>query len=325
MRPPAILVGIDTGGTFTDLVALAGDRVLVNKVLSTRQDPGQAVLRGLREMLGDLVPAAITYSSTVATNALLERRGARVVLLTTAGFEDVIEIGRQNRPRLYALEPHRVEPLVPVADRLGVRERMLFDGSKQTPLTAASLRPILAAIRRRRPDAVAICLLHSYANGDHETVLAEAVAKITAAPISVSHRLVPEHREYERCSTTVINAYVGPAMGRHLLGLAQAVAPVPLRVMQSNGGAISAEIAAAEAIRTVLSGPAGGVAGAVRVAADLGIERAITFDMGGTSTDVCLIEGAPQLRTEWSIGGLPIKVAALDIHTVGAGGGSIAR
>ena len=320
-----ILVGIDTGGTFTDLIAVVGERILSHKVLSTPEDPGRAVLHGLRELLPDRVPGVITYGSTVATNALLERRGARVVLLTTAGFEDVLAIGRQNRPHLYALEPQRVEPLVAETRRIGVAERMLFDGSVLEALRAPAIRRALNAAARQRPEAIAICLLHSYVNADHEARLAAAVERRFRVPVSVSHRLVPEHREYERCSTTVINAYVAPAMSRHLLRLEADVSPARLRVMQSNGGAVSAETAAREAIRTVLSGPAGGVAGATAVAADLGIERLITFDMGGTSTDVCLVDGSAELRTRWEMGGLPIQVPALDIHTVGAGGGSIAR
>ena len=323
-RAPAI-IGVDTGGTFTDLIAFVDGELRTHKVLSTPRDPALAVLRGLRELVPEARPHLITYGSTVATNALLERHGARVVLLTTAGFEDVIEIGRQQRPVLYALEPRRTEPLVPRARRIGVGERMSHDGRALRPLTPAAVRAAIRAVGRQRPDAVAVCLLHAYANPAHERRLGRALAAAGIDACTLSHALVAEHREYERLSTTVINAYVGPVMSRHLHKLEQAVGAAPLRVMQSNGGAISAALAARESVRTVLSGPAGGVSGAWTVARALGLKRVITFDMGGTSTDVSLIDGAPAFRNAWEIGGFPIKVPALDIHTVGAGGGSLAR
>jgi N-methylhydantoinase A len=323
-RPPTI-VGVDTGGTFTDLVAFIDGRIRTLKVLSTPSNPAAAVLHGLRRLLdGHPKPALITYGSTVATNALLERRGARVVLLTTAGFEDTVELGRQARPRLYDLEPQKPAPLVPRASRLGVAERIGADGRVITPLTEAALRRTLRSVKRVRPQSIAVCLLHSYANPAHERRLGRALRGLNT-PCSLSHELVAEYREYERLSTTVINAYVQPIMSRHLRDLQHGLEGHRLRVMQSNGGAIAARQAADEAVRTVLSGPAGGVIGACAVARSLGIDRAITFDMGGTSTDVSLIDGVPGYQTEWEIGGLPIKVPALAIHTVGAGGGSLAR
>lgn len=325
------LVGVDTGGTFTDLVAVIGREVRCHKVRSTPHNPAVAVLRGLRELLVGVHPEVITYGSTVATNAILERSGARVVLLTTAGFEDVVEIGRQDRPVLYDLEPQRPEPLVPRRRRVGVAERMTYSGEVVLPLSRRAARTAVAAVARLRADAVAVCLLHSYANARHERLLGAALAHLPHVYCSLSHALVPEYREYERLSTTVINAYVGPVMSGHLGDLqrglrsgAQGDSPPRLRVMQSNGGAISAPLAGREAVRTVLSGPAGGVIGAWSVAQALGIRRVITFDMGGTSTDVSLLDGGPIFRSDWTIGGLPLKVPALDIHTVGAGGGSIA-
>ena len=322
-RNPAI-VGIDTGGTFTDLIAFVDGTVRTHKVLSTPDNPARAVLGGLQELLPDTAAEVLTYGSTVATNALLERSGARVVLVTTAGFEDVIEIGRQNRPDLYALEPQRPQPLVPARRRVGMVERMLHDGTALITPSRQALQSVVRAICRLRPDAVAVCLLHSYANPAHERLLGAALAATTDVLCSLSHELNAEYREYERTSTTVINAYVGPVMQRHLQALEQGLGRTRFRVMQSNGGAIAARLAGREAVRTALSGPAGGAIGAWRVAQALGLRRVITFDMGGTSTDVCLLDGALRFRSAWEIGGLPIKVPAIDIHTVGAGGGSIA-
>jgi N-methylhydantoinase A/oxoprolinase/acetone carboxylase beta subunit len=319
-----VFVGIDTGGTFTDLIASVGGELRAHKVLSTPANPADAVLRGLREILPEAPPALITYGSTVATNALLERRGARVVLLTTAGFEDVIEIGRQNRPALYDPEPAPAQPLVPRSRRIGIDERMLHDGKALLRPTPAKIAAALLAARRHAPQAVAVCLLHAYANPAHERMLGRAARRAQLA-CSLSHELVSEHREYERLSTTVVNAYVAPVMTQHLRHLERRLRRTKLRVMQSNGGAISARLAGREAVRTVLSGPAGGVMGGWAVARALRLRRIITFDMGGTSTDVSLLDGGPTYRTEWSIGGSPLKVPALDIHTVGAGGGSMAR
>jgi N-methylhydantoinase A len=324
-RRAAAIVGVDTGGTFTDLIAFLGAEMRTLKVLSTPSDPAVAVFRGLEELLPDVELALLTYGSTVATNALLQRQGARVVLLTTAGFEDVIEIGRQNRPALYDLEPRPPQPLVPRAQRIGVRERTLADGQVLLPLRRTALRQALHAARRLHPEAVAVCFLHSYANPHHESLVGAALAEWPDVFCSLSHALSAEHREYERLSTTVINAYVGPVMSRHLRQLERGLSGVRPRVMQSNGGAISAQLAGREAVRTVLSGPAAGVAGAWSVARALGLRRVITFDMGGTSTDVSLLDGGPRQRSEWTIAGVPLQVPAMDIHTVGAGGGSIAR
>ena len=319
------LVGIDTGGTFTDLIAFHHGALRTHKVLSTPQNPAIAVLRGLQELLPDHVPERLTYSTTVATNALLERKGARVLLLTTAGFEDVIEIGRQDRPELYALEPRRPAPLVPRPRRVGVHERMLYDGSVLVALRHTVLRDAIRTVRRHQPQAVAVCFLHAYANPRHEQLVGKALAQFGDLFCSLSHELVAEYREYERLSTTVINAYVGPVMSQHLGELQRGLAGTQLRVLQSNGGAISAPVAAREAVRTCLSGPAGGVIGAWSVARSLRLSHVITFDMGGTSTDVSVVNGAVRFSTEWQIGGLPVKIPSIDIHTVGAGGGSIAQ
>ena len=324
-RRTPVLIGIDTGGTFTDFICLDRGVLRVHKCPSTPDNPARAVLEGLRALLGS--PAvecvAITYGSTVATNAVLERTGARVVLLTTAGFEDVLEIGRQVRPDLYALEPERPSPLVPRARRIGVAERVVFDGTVLRALGAAGTRRAVAAARRAGAQSVAVCLLHAYANPGHERRLGRGLARL-GVPVSLSHALIGEYREYERTSTTVMNAYVAPAMQRHLADLQRGVGRAALRVMQSNGGAVSVATASREAVRTLLSGPAGGAIGALAAARRVGLSRVITFDMGGTSTDVSLLDGAVRQRTEWTIGDLPVQVPAIDIHTVGAGGGSIA-
>ncbi len=296
----------------------------MHKVLSTPDDPARAVLTGLAELFPDGGDAEITYGSTVATNALLERRGARVCLVTTAGFEDVLEIGRQARPDLYALEPTVPPPLVARADRLGARERTSFDGRVLTALTDGELRRLVRRVRARRPEAVAVVLLHAYARPAHERRIGRALAPL-GVPVTLSHALVREHREYERTSTAVVNAYVAPVMSRHLSRLARGLPRQRLRVMQSNGGAVAPALAAREPVRTILSGPAGGIVGAAALGARTGCTRALTIDMGGTSTDVALIDGAIPRRADWTLDRMALRVPVIDIHTVGAGGGSIAR
>ena len=318
-----MLVGVDTGGTFTDVVAVVGGRVRVLKVRSTPADPAEAVREALARIARDGRPLQLSYGSTVATNALLERRGARVVLLTTAGFEDVLEIGRQTRLRLYDLEPRRPAPLVPRVRRVGVAERVFADGRVEQRLTPLAVARALAAVRRLGAEAVAVCLLHAYANPAHERALARAL-RGRGVHLTVSHRLSREYREYERTSTVATNAYVGPLMTAHLARLGRIVRG-RVRVMQSSGGLVAAATAAAEPVRTILSGPAGGVVGAVERARQSGVTRLLTFDMGGTSTDVSLVDGPLAQRSEASVGGLPARVPTLDIHTVGAGGGSLVR
>ncbi len=320
------IIAVDTGGTFTDVVALRGGRLTVLKVPSTPDDPARAVLAGVRQMLGDAEDAAalsftLVHGSTVATNTLLEGTGARVALVTNRGFEDVIEIGRQNRPQLYALVGHRPPPLVARDDRHGVSGRLGPDGLEEEPLDDEELRDLPG--RLAGAESIAICLLHSYADARHEERIAESLAALDL-PLSVSSRLLPEYREYERTATTVVNAYVAPRMDRYLGRLAQESGADRVRIMGSGGGSIPVERARREAVHTVLSGPAGGVAGALSVAADAGMNDIITFDMGGTSTDVSLCPGAPMHTRELSIAGVPVAIPVIDIHTVGAGGGSIA-
>lgn len=316
------ILAVDTGGTFTDLLLLEAGRLRALKVRSTPEDPAQAVLDGVRKIAGGREPGLLLHGSTVGTNALLERKGARVLLITNRGFEDVIEIGRQNRPQLYALVGHRPPPLVGREDRVGIAGRLGPEGEELEPLDEEELSALAA--RASDAEAVAIVLLHSYADPTHEERVARALEG-GGGPISVSSRLLPEYREYERASTTVVNAYVQPRMARYLERLDRATGSARVRVMGSNGGALPVERAAREAVQTVLSGPAGGVVGARAWARRAGYERIITFDMGGTSTDVSLCPGELLHTREFEIAGQPVAIPVLDIHTVGAGGGSLAR
>ncbi len=321
------------------MVAWDDGRCIVLKVPSTPADPALAVLRGIAQAQSSLErpvggdgseagahpdgarPFLLIHGSTVATNALLERRGARVALVTNQGFEDIIEIGRQNRPQLYALVGSRPEPLVPRDLRYGVQGRLGPAGEELEPLHAGELATLAARIRG---DAVALCLLHSYANPAHERRVAEALVAL-GVPVSVSSELLPEFREYERTATTVVNAYVAPVMDRYLGRIESDSGAARVRIMGSGGGAIPVGRARREAVHTVLSGPAGGVTGALAVARRAGLEHILSFDMGGTSTDVALCPGRPLHTREFTIAGLPVAVPVLDIHTVGAGGGSLAR
>jgi N-methylhydantoinase A len=263
----------------------------------------------------------LVHGSTVATNSLLERRGAAVTLITNAGFEDVLEIGRQNRPQLYGLTGHRPPPLVGRDRRLGIGGRIGPQGEEVEPLDAAELSALGARIGPA--ESIALCLLHSYANPEHERRVAATLEGL-AVPVSVSSELLPEFREYERTATTVINAYVAPVMERYLGRIEAESGADRVRIMGSGGGAIPVARARRESVHTVLSGPAGGVTGALEVARRAGLDRILTFDMGGTSTDVSLCPGRPLHTREFTIAGLPVAVPVLDIHTVGAGGGSLA-
>lgn len=319
-----LLVGVDTGGTFTDVVFAEGGTRGTFKLLSTPDDPARAVLTALQTLFDDRRPARLTYGTTVATNAMLERRGARTALITTAGFEDVLEIGRQARPDLYDLEPRKPAPLVGSSLTVGLDERVWFDGEVGRAPSRRALGGLRAALEKRRVRSIAICLLHAHTNPAHEKQVREAV-KDLGVPVTVSHELSPQPGEYERASTTVANAYVRPAVADHLERLAKSSRARRLLVMQSNGGAIGLRTAQAEPVRTMLSGPAGGVAAAAAAARAAGFDRIVTFDMGGTSTDVALVDGEVPRRTDTLISGLPVRSPCIDIHTVGAGGGSIAR
>lgn len=320
----AILAGVDTGGTFTDLVLFQEGKLRVHKVFSTPHDPSQAILEGLQELGALPRLRTLVHGSTVATNAVLEGKGTRTGLITTAGFRDVLEIGRQTRPSLYNLRVQKVPPLVPRARRVEVIERLNERGEVLIPLDEGSLEEALATLAREEVEAVAVVLLFSFANPAHEQRVAEA-ARRRGWYVSASAEVLPEFREYERTSTLVLNAYVGPLIDRYLGQLEQALpAGTGLRIMQSNGGSISSAMARREAARTLLSGPAAGVVGARFVARASGIERLIALDIGGTSTDVSLVDGAITETTDGRIGGHPTKLPMIDIHTVGAGGGSLA-
>ncbi|RMG59298.1 MAG: hydantoinase/oxoprolinase family protein, partial [Deltaproteobacteria bacterium] len=321
----ALVVGVDTGGTFTDFVYVTPDgEVGTYKTLSTPKNPAEAVLKGL-EVIGVERVAHVVHGSTVATNAVLERKGVKTALITNSGFEDVIEIGRQNRERIYDLLYVKPPPLVPESLRFGVSGRILCTGEEETPISREEVESVIERILKMGAESVAVCLLFSFVNPSHEEVISEICEK-RGLSVSASHRILPEFREFERTSTTVLNAYVSPIMKRYLTHLVTRLGgDERLRVMQSNGGSISSRTAMVESIRTILSGPAGGVVGAFEVGRRAGYDRLITFDMGGTSTDVSLVDGKVSLTTESKISGWPIRVPMIDIHTVGAGGGSIAR
>ncbi len=323
-------VAIDTGGTFTDCVYLASGELQVLKVFSTPANPSEAVLDGLQR-IGAGKALDVRHGTTVGTNSMLERKGARVAFVTTAGFEDTIAIGRQTRSKLYDWFVPPPVCLAPRSLRFGVPERVSAEGEILRGPTEAELEALANAIRASGAEAIAISLLFSFANPETEERV-EAALSALGLPISTSHRILPEFREYERASTTVVNAYLAPRMQRYLLHLEQSVATHHgggrVDVMQSSGGILSARHAGPEPVRTVLSGPAGGVIGACQVARWAGFERIIGFDMGGTSTDVFLADaasGGAQLTRESMVAGVPISMPMLDIHTVGAGGGSIAR
>ena len=305
-------IGIDSGGTFTDFVVRHDDGKLESfKLRSNPAAPADVILEGLARI--GAKRADVVHGSTVATNALLERKGAKTAFVTTRGFEDLIAIGRQNRPELYNLMPDLPRPLVPRAMCFGVDERVLFDGSIERPLEIGDLPQRIA---ESGAESVAICLLHSYQNDVHERAVLAALQGF----VSASCEIAPEFREFERASTTVINAYVGPLMDRYL-GELERRSPHKVAVMQSNGGLLTASEARKHAVRTILSGPAGGIVGAVEIARLCGFKKALTFDMGGTSTDVALAGQQPRLTTEARIEDFPIRIPMLDIHTVGAGGG----
>jgi len=318
-----IVVGVDTGGTFTDFVFKKGGRWGVYKLLSTPDNPARAVLEGLAQV-GKKGKKQIIHGSTIATNAILERKGAKTALITNRGFEDVIEIGRQNRSRLYDLAYRKEPQIVPPDLRFGIKGRVLSTGEEHDLLDLEEARKVVKQLGRCQVQSVAVCFIFSFANSSHEQKIKELLEN-TGIPVSLSHEILPEFREFERTSTTVLNAYVVPKMHNYIGHLMTQMANGnSLSIMQSNGGRISAETAMQESVRTILSGPAGGVVGAFEIGKIAGHKHLISFDMGGTSTDVSLIDESVSLTTESKISGYPIKVPMIDIHTVGAGGGSIA-
>lgn len=322
----SVRTAVDSGGTFTDCVWLEGARLRVLKVFSTPTDPSQAIVQAVATIARGR-NVTVLHGTTVGTNTLLQRKGARVAFVTTAGFEDSIEIGRQNRPRLYDFFFEKDPALAPAELRFGVPERVSAEGEVLRAPQQAELAALAGQVASQKPEAVGISLLFSFANPANERAVAEALGRL-GVPLSVSHLILPEFREFERASTVLVNAYLQPVMQNYLERLQQRAneqGRARIFVMQSSGGITALATAAAQPVRTVLSGPAGGVVGASAVAQRSGFERIIAFDMGGTSTDVSLVDGRPATTNEAEVAGLPVRVPVLDIHTVGAGGGSLAR
>ncbi|MEQ9060488.1 MAG: hydantoinase/oxoprolinase family protein [Gammaproteobacteria bacterium] len=318
-----ILIGIDTGGTFTDFVVYDGTRLRVHKELSTPDAPERAILAGLASLGIDRTRARIVHGSTVATNTLLEGKGARTVFVTNRGFADTLTIGRQARPALYELKPVSAPPPVPPALCLETGGRLGADGSVVDDLGADDLAALVTAVTACAPEAVAVSLLFSFLDDRFERAIVEALPDTLF--VTRSSEVLPEYREYERGMATWLNAYVGPVMQRYLERLGRELAPAPLSIMQSSGVTAEPDFAARRAVNLLLSGPAGGLEGARHVAQAAGHARILTFDMGGTSTDVALIDGDIALTSEGAVGRYPVAVPMVDMHTIGAGGGSLAH
>ena len=330
---PSSYIGVDTGGTFTDLVWCNRRRVVTWKLPSTPDDFARGVLEGIEvlraEAEDDATDASLVHSSTVATNAILEGKGSRAGVVTTRGMRDILEIGRQHRPELYQLSPGRPKPLIPRSLRFEVEERISSEGKVLHELSDAAVDRLVAQVLKKNVSSVAVCFLFSFLRPAHEKKVGRALRK-AGIEVSLSSEILPVFREVERMSTTVINALVSPVMKKYLRRVqrgVRALGVASMRVVQSNGGSFSVAAAGREAVHTVLSGPAAGVVGALSLARQaMGTRevKCITFDMGGTSTDVALVDGAVQVSTELQLEGYPIGVPMMDIHTVGAGGGSLA-
>lgn len=324
-------VGVDIGGTFTDIVMSHDGQLTVHKLPTTPQDPSIAMIDGIKTITNNQLGRLewVAHGTTVATNAILERKGGRIALITTQGFRDILFIGRQNRPDLYALTPTLPAPLILRHLCYEVIERLDHEGRVIKPLDSDSVNSLLESIAQDKVDAVAICLLYSYLNPDHERLIAEKLTQkniLRRHQIILSHEVLPEFREYERASTTALEAYVRPTVRRYIEAIrAKLPEKVPLRIMKSDGGLMSADGITRQTIQTALSGPAAGVIGAYKIAQLAGFEDIITLDIGGTSTDVALCAPNPASRPQSVIDGLPIRTRLLDIETIGAGGGSIAR
>ena len=314
-------IGVDVGGTFTDFAVFDG-RLSTFKRLSTPQAPERAVLAGLAP-IAHSASASVSHGTTVGTNAVLERRGARTAFIATAGFRDLLLIGRQNRTSIYDLFTDRPAPLIPAERSFEVKERVDRAGQVLTELEDSEIERAVAEVRSTGAESVAVCLLFSFLAPEHERRLEEAF-RAAGLPVSISSQVLPEFREYERASATALDAYLAPRLGEYLGRLEAALPSAQLHIMQSNGGRLQPGLAQRRAVGSLLSGPAGGVIGARLVARGAGFHNLITLDMGGTSSDVSLIQGEPRLTSAAEIDGLPIGVPVIDLHTVGAGGGSIA-
>ena len=333
----SVRIGVDVGGTFTDVVCFDEDKSLLSllKVPSTPKEPNRAVVDATLRILkqNQLSPSAVKFfihGTTVATNSLLQHKGARVALLVTKGFRDVLQIMRQDRPRLYDFFVQRPDPLVPRNLRLEVPERMLYTGQVKTPITAEGVEDLIRRVQELEILDVAVCLLHSYANPEHEQKLRSCLEeRIPGIRISLSSEIVPEFKEFERMSTTVVNAYLLPKVAKYFQdleqGLAQAGIPSRLHIMQSDGGLVPSETAQKHCVSTILSGPAAGALSGLRLGQQAGFNDLISIDVGGTSADVAVAHGGRlHFAEESEIAGQVIKVPMIDIQTVGAGGGSIA-
>jgi N-methylhydantoinase A len=318
-----MLIGVDTGGTFTDFVFVERGTLRIHKVPSTPSDPALAVARGLNEMLSGRKADLVAYGTTVATNALIERKGARTALITTTGFEDVIEIGRQAREKIHDINVTAPVSLVSRRLRFGVDERVREGGVIERRLSSWLVEKLARVLVKKNIESLAICFLNSYSNPANE-LAASKVLRRYFKHVFTSSEILPEYREYERFSTTCVNAYVAPLLSDHIERIARQLEGSRLFIMQSNGGLASKKHAKRMAVHSILSGPAAGALGALRIAKQAGFSRIITLDMGGTSTDVALCDGHLSTRTETVVGGCPIKAPTVDVHTVGAGGGSIA-
>jgi len=327
------ILGVDVGGTFTDFFLRDGltGETRSHKIASTPDDPSRAILAGLNALVPHGALAFLAHGTTVGTNALIQRRGGRVALITTAGFKDLLEIGRQTRPKIYDLKADHPQPLVPRERRFEVAERIGPDGKVIRPLGDADVQRVVAQVGHSRAESVAVCFLFSFLNPSHEQWIGRALrAALPHVEVSLSSEVQPEFREYERLSTTVLNAFLQPVVSRYLAHLEDAIAShapnATIGVCQSSGGLMSAARAAEMPIRTALSGPAAGVVGAVAAGLRAGHRDLITFDMGGTSTDVCLVrDGKAEMTFGRSVAGFPVRLPSIDSHSVGAGGGSIAH
>ena len=318
-----VRIGVDTGGTFTDFVIYIDGKIEIKKIPSTPKNPSLSILEGINEYLGQDPAPFIIHGTTVATNSLLERKGGRIALITTEGFEDILFIGRQTRRELYSLRGEQRVPLLPRHFCFGLEERTSASGKVEKKVSLSELQEILEKIKKLKAEAVAVSLINSYANSSNEKIVSRELEKEKLL-VSISSEILPEYREYERTATTAVNAYLMPVISRYLAILERKMQKAELRIMQSNEGYISPAKAKSEPIRTALSGPAGGVVGAFYLGKAAGFKNIITFDMGGTSSDVSLIEGEIRRTNESVIGDIPIRIPIIDIHSVGAGGGSIA-
>jgi N-methylhydantoinase A/oxoprolinase/acetone carboxylase beta subunit len=319
-----IRIGIDTGGTFTDFVIRTEEEFVIAKLPSTPQDPSSAMVQGIGELLRSApTQPFIIHGTTVATNALLERRGGRIALVTTKGFEDVIFIGRQTRPELYRLMAEPRTNLLPRSRCMGIDERTSASGMVEREPSNEEVQNLIVKLEKAKAQAVSVCLINSYANPHNEKHIAQALRK-RGFLVSASWDILPEYREYERVATTTMNTYLMPVMHRYIDQLEEKLKGAEIRIMQSNEGYITLPRVKEEPIKTVLSGPAGGVVAAFNLGMAAGHPNIITLDMGGTSSDVSLVDGRIRRTHETTIGGFPLRTPVIDVHSVGAGGGSIA-